>query len=112
MGNYNIISAEPMSGSEVVEILTKKEKERELTYREDRTKEYLKKVTKLDKKKFEAAKKELLGLEIPRLEEKHIIKILEIMPKTGTELRSIVSHSGTVLVDESVTKILDVLNKL
>ena len=33
------------------------------------------------------------------------------MPQNGTELRAIVSHSGTVLVDKSVTSIMDVLNK-
>ena len=50
-------------------------------------------------------------LDIARLEDAHLIKILEIMPRNGTELRAIVSHGGVVVVDEVVTQILDVLKK-
>lgn len=111
MGNYEVVSKEPISAIEVQDIVKSKEKDRELTYREEKVKEYLKKTIKLKKKDFTSAKKEIEGLQIPRLEEEHIIKILEILPKNGTELRAIVSHSGTVLVDESVNSILDILNK-
>ena len=111
MSNYELVSTEVISNTEVGEVISKKEEERELTYREEKIKEYLKNFQKLSKKEFEEAKKEVENLQIPRLGEEHIIKILDIMPKNGTELRSIVSHSGTVLVDESVTKILEVLNR-
>jgi DNA-directed RNA polymerase subunit F len=112
MSNYSIIAQEAISGVEAQDILKKKEKERdELTYREEKSLEYLKTTVQLKKKDFADAKKELLALEIPRLEEEHILKILELMPKNGTELRAIVSHSGTVLVNESVDSILEVLKK-
>lgn len=111
MSNYEIVGTEPLSGAEVMDHIKKCEKDRELTYREDKIKDYLKKTLKLSKTKFNEAKKKVVALEIPRLEEEHIVKILEIMPQNGTELRSIVSNSGTVLVDESVTQILDVLKE-
>ncbi len=111
MANYEVIKSEPVSASEALELINKKSKDVELTYREEKTMEFLKKMNKLSLKNFKEAYKELESLEIPRLEDTHIIKILENMPSDGTQLRAIVSHSGTVLVDENVTKILDVVKK-
>ena len=109
MSNYEIVSKEAIPQIEVLDQIKKKAKDTELTYREEKTMEYLKKFSKMKMTEYKKAKSELISLEIPRLEEEHIVKILEIMPKNGTELRAIVSHSGTVLVDENVTKILEVL---
>jgi len=112
MSNYNIISSEAISNSEVLEFLNKKQEEKELTYREEKSREYLKKFVKRSSEDFNKIIDEIIKLEIPRLDEKNIIiKIIEIMPKNGTELRSIVSNSGTILVDENVTKILDIIKK-
>ena len=109
MSNYERVGKEPIANIEVLSELNKKSKEGELTYREEKTRDYLTKNTKLKISDFKKAKDELLTLEIARLEEEQIVKILEIVPKNGTELRAIVSHSGTVLVDENVDKILSVL---
>lgn len=111
MSDYNILSEEPVSITEAFDAIGKKEGKDELTYREEKSLEYLKKFKKVSIEDLPKIKEEIEGLEIPRLESEHIIKIIDIMPKSGTELRAIVSNSGTVLVDESVTKILDVLNK-
>jgi DNA-directed RNA polymerase subunit F len=109
MSNYEVISTEPVSNAFAGDIIKKKAKEQELTYREEKVKDYLKNFQKLSKTDFEKARKELEALEIPRLDEMHLVKILDIGPQDGTELRAIVSHSGTVLVDENVDKILGVL---
>ena len=111
MSNYDLVSKEAVSHAEVLDVITNKEKDAELTYREDKVRNYLKDFAKLSMEDFKLAEEELLTLEVARLDKEHIVKILDIMPANGTELRSIVSHSGTVLVDESVTQILDVLNK-
>lgn len=119
MSNYEIISKEVVSNSLVADFIGKKEKElkklddeeAKLTYREEKTLDYLKKLETMKLKDFEVVRKELSALEIPRLENEHIVKIIDLAPKSGTELRAIVSNSGTVLVDENVTKILDVLKK-
>lgn len=107
--NYDLISIEGISQSEVTEFITNKEAKQELTYREEKVREYLNKFQKLDNTQTKKALVELSDLDIPRLDVDHMVKILELMPQNGTELRAIVSHSGTVLVDENVTKILDVL---
>ena len=110
MSNYEILSKKGISNLEVQNLIKEKTKEvEELTYREEKTKDFLKKAVKLNKTNYEKAKKEVEALEIPRLEEEQIIKILDNLPKNGTELRAIVSHSGTVIVDENLEKILGVL---
>lgn len=111
MSNYQIKSITPLSNSEAQSIIKEKIAEREPTYREEKIKTHLKNFTKLNKTNFTKAKKEIQELNIPRLEEEQIIKILDITPQNGTELRSIVSNTGTVLVDNSVKQILDVLKK-
>jgi DNA-directed RNA polymerase subunit F len=109
VSNYEILSKKEIHPSEILELIEKKDKE--LTYREEKIQEYIKKHIPLSYKQFLEAKKELEALEIPRIEEKHIIKILELMPKNGTEIRAITSQSGVVLVDEIITQILDILKK-
>jgi DNA-directed RNA polymerase subunit F len=111
MSNYKVLKKQEMSNSEVLEILEKNSEDRELTYREEKTLEYLKKFVKLSKENFIKAKEELIALEIPRLEEVHINKILDLMPVNGTQIRAIVGSSGTVLVDENISKILSILDK-
>ena len=108
--NYEILSKVEVSGSEVLDSINTQEKDaEELTYREEKVQEYLKKNIKLSLDDFKKVKEEIEKLEIPRLEEMHIIKIIDLMPRNGTELRSVVSNSGVILVDENSAKILDVL---
>ena len=111
MANYEIISKEPVHPSKVLNHIEQKVEEKELTYREEKILEYLKDSNKLSLEEFNTAFEELKALEIPRLEDSHLIKILEILPRNGVELRSIVSHGGVVVVDDVVTQILDIVKK-
>lgn len=111
MANYEVINQKPVHSSKVYEEITSKTQNREQTYREEKILDYLKKTNKLSTKDFDSAFQELVALEIPRIEEKHLVKILEIMPQNGTELRAIISHGGVVVVDDIVTQILDVIKK-
>lgn len=109
MADYKIISSEPISNSEVLDLISKKSDSMELTYREEKSLDYLKKVVKNSVEETNQLFNEILALQVPRLEEIHIKKIIEIMPSSGTQLRAVVSNTGTILVDENVTKILDLL---
>jgi len=115
MSNYEVISKEPVSNVEVLDVILKKEKDlvedAELTYREDKVRVFLKDTVKLSIKELVSIKEDLLALELPMLGDDSIIKLIDLMPKNGTELRAIVSHGGTVIVDENVEKVLSVLNK-
>lgn len=115
MSNYEVISKEPVSNIEILDVILKKESElvedAELTYREDKVRVFLKDAVKLSVKELVSIKEELLALELPMLDDGAIIKLIDLMPKSGTELRAIVSHGGTIIVDENVEKVLSVLNK-
>ena len=54
-------------------------------------------------------KEELTSLDILKLKEKDIVKIIDFMPEDATELNKIVGDSN--LDAEEITKILDVINK-
>lgn len=112
MSNYEILEKEAISNSQVKEILDKRveeQEERELRYREEKTIEYLKNQKTFSVEEFNSIKEEIVALDIPRLDEEHIVKIIDLMPTNGTQLRAITSHSGIILVDENATAILDVL---
>ncbi len=111
MANWKILSKEPISLVQVKKVLSQSKKDRDLTYREDKIKEYVKNLDLLSLTEFEKAKKEIEELEIPRLGKSQIIKILDVLPQTGTVLRAIVSNSGTILIDKNADAILSIIKK-
>ena len=70
----------------------------------------LKKIKYVAKDDADKIIKDLEGLEIENLSYEIIVSFVNILPKNGTEIRAISSPKGLVLVDEDVTKILEVLN--
>lgn len=111
MANYEVINQKPIHSSKVSKEILEKTQNREQTYREEKILDYLNKTNKISHEEFKLAFDELVALNIPRIEEKHIVKILEIMPQNGTELRAIISHGGMVVVDDVVEQILNVIKK-
>jgi len=110
MVNYDIISEEAVSNSFVLEEISKTaENVEELTYREEKVLEYVKKLDAISLVDFKKAFSQMEALEIPRLGTSQIIKLIDMKPIDGTQIRAIISNSGTIVVDENVTKILDVL---
>jgi len=53
--------------------------------------------------------KKITALTIPRLKERHIIKVLDIMPKDLDSLRLLLSTETLTIKDEDLKKILDVI---
>ena len=69
-------------------ILAKIEKrDEEMNYLSNKAKEYLDNFTILTLKKKEELKKILEGLNLTRLKEDHIMKIIDFLPKTVEELK-------------------------
>ena len=113
MANFKIIQKSPIAISNVLEQIkkVKKEGKREIAYREDKILKYCKNLELVKSKDVEKFFDELKELEISRLDDEQIVKIIDVLPKNGSELRAIVSNSGTIIVDENVNKILDVVKK-
>jgi DNA-directed RNA polymerase subunit F len=88
MANPKFIEQENVSLGEVKVTLEKIEKrDEELNYLSNKAKEYLDAFVKLDTKQREELQKKLEGLDLTRLKEDHITKIIDFLPKDIEELK-------------------------
>lgn len=101
-----IKSSKPLTLTEIRKILEGKESEK--------TKQviaYAKKFCNLDEKEAKALKEELLELNIAKLKEKHIVKIIDLMPEDASDVRKIFFGEDTSLEQNEIEKILQVITK-
>lgn len=106
MGDLKLQEEKPLTMVEVQEELKKIEKrDKELTVRATKTKEYLNKFVKKDEKVNELRKK-LEELEISRLKEKQIVKVIDLKPKDLDSLKAILGGEIT-LKQEDLKKVLE-----
>jgi len=72
-------------------------------------KKFIKNFNKMPIKKAIEIQKELKALDLIKLKDMHVVKIVDFMPKDASELNKVVSDVS--LDQEEVTKILDVVKK-
>ena len=88
MADPQFVEEKSLSLVEVKSILAKIEKRDEkLNFLSNKTKEYLENFVKLSEKKKEELQQKLVGLNLTRLQEEHIVKIVDFLPKTVEELK-------------------------
>ena len=110
MTNPKILNEEPMSIAEVKDVLVKiKERDGELTFRANKTEEYVGQFAILDKKKSAELTEKLTKLNIPRLKEMHIKKIADIMPETVNDVKVLIQGYTVTVKAEHVQKIAAVV---
>ena len=108
MGNIDLIEEKPLSLIEMNEKLEQiKKRDKELDARANKTDEYLMRF--VDAKKGTELTKKLEGLDIPRLRDRHVKKILDIMPKDMDSLKMIFSGENLTLKQEDLDKIISVI---
>jgi len=96
----------------LAELKTKLEKrDSELGFRATKTKEYLKKFAKLDIKKSQELIKKIQDLNIPRIKNRQITKIVDLLPTNLDELRMIFVGEITTITPENMQQILDVVKE-
>ena len=106
MTKPRLVSQEPITLAEVKAELEKiKEKTKELNFRATRTEEYLNIFTKLSKSKAEELKKKLADLNVPRLGNDHIAKIVDTLPKNTEELKVVLQGYPLTITKENMNKI-------
>lgn len=111
MSKAQIIEKKAISLSELKEALKEiKNRDEELTYRTGKTEEYVNSLKILDIEEYNVKKEELSKLEIPRLKEEHIVKILDISPKTVEELEVVLSGYPITITKENLEKIIKAIN--
>ena len=82
---------------------------KELNFRAAKVLEYLTEFTPLDEKQAQELKKKILEANIPRLKEKHIDKIIDIMPENVDDIKSILIGENITIKPEDLTKILGII---
>ena len=106
-----IINETPITIADMkVEIEKIKKRDNELNFRATKTEEYLQQFELPSEKKIEEMKKKIESLNVPRLKDIHIVKILDLMPTTIEEMKGILSGYTLTVTQENMKKILGVLN--
>lgn len=110
MPNIQILGETPLSMAEMKEELDKiKKRDKELNFRSQRTDEYLQQF--VENKKAIELKKKLMDLNIPRLRDLHMCKIIDVMPLTQNDLRAVLQGYSVTISNESMKKITDLVDE-
>ena len=81
------------------------------TYEQKTAYEHVKKFSKISTEKAEKLIKELLELEMRKLKEHQVVKIVDLMPKSLKEIKLILEKSQIPFKDEELLKILEIVKK-
>ena len=103
-----IIKETPIAMAELKgEIEKIKKKTEKLKFRAEKTEEYFNQFASIDEKKSLELKEKLAKMGIPRLKEEHIIKIVDLMPVSVEELKSILHAYTVTITNDNMKKIVD-----
>ncbi len=104
MGEEKKINEEAITLAETKSILDKvKERDEEFGFRAGRTYEYLNVIEIQNEKKAQEMKQKIAELDIPRLKTEHIVKIVDLMPRSLEELKVVLQ--GVTITNENLKKI-------
>ena len=108
VGNYDVLKEEFIPISKVKKIL---DEIAEKTYEQKLAFEHVKRFAKTKPEKVEAIVKDLVALEMRRLKEEHIIKIVDLMPKDMDDLKTIFAGVKPAFKEEELEKIIEIVKK-
>lgn len=105
-----ILGETAMTMAEVQEHLKLiKKRDGELNFRANKTEENLNAIVEIKYIDAIKLKKELTELEIPRLKDVHMSKIVDILPKTVDELKMVLQGYTITVNNDNLKKILEVV---
>ena len=107
MAELDVIKERPITMVELKEKLTQVKKNHELSFRANKTLEYLGHFVKRKPKDVEELQKKLQGLDIIRLKETHIAKIIDLEPKDIDSLKAIFASENVTLRPEDLKRVLE-----
>jgi DNA-directed RNA polymerase subunit F len=101
---------EVLSMAEVKETLTKYPQSED-NKKAKEVMDYIKKFSKIKPEKAKDIKKALNDLNIIKLKQKHIAKIIDVMPEDAEDVRKIFVGEDVTLDQDEITSILDAVKK-
>jgi DNA-directed RNA polymerase subunit F len=103
-----IIKETPITMAELKDEIDKiKKKSEKLNFRAEKTEEYLGQFTILDSKKSAELKEKLEKMGIPRLKEEHITKIVDLLPVSPEEIKSVLHAYTVTITNDNLKKIAE-----
>lgn len=109
MSEFQVLEESALSLVDLKKALKNLQADGPLSFRAEKTNAYLEGFALYDAKEADALTKTILALNIPRLKERHIVKIIDIMPKDLDSLRLLLSTETLTIKDEDLKRILDVI---
>ena len=109
MAEFTVLEENPISITELKSRLATIEEEGTLSFRGEKTKQYLENFAKTEMKDLEKVREEIKALNIPRLKDRHIIKILDVMPTDLDSIKMLLSGETLTISDEDLKKIINVI---
>ncbi|MSR86211.1 hypothetical protein EXS74_02350 [Candidatus Woesearchaeota archaeon] len=109
MSEFQVIEEIPLSTVDVRKALKALQVEAPLSYRGEKTNTYLDSFALYDEKEAQELVIKITALNIPRLKDRHIVKVIDVMPKDLDSLRLLLATDTLTIKDEDLKKILDVI---
>ncbi len=107
-----IISEAPITMSELKEGIAKiKKKTPELSFRVKKTEEYLQAFELLSQKQASELFEKIVALNVPRLRDIHICKIIDILPSDPNDLKLLLQGYTITVSNENLKKITDLIKE-
>ncbi|MFO7872402.1 MAG: RNA polymerase Rpb4 family protein [Candidatus Undinarchaeales archaeon] len=103
-----LLGQEPVTMTEVKQLIKDRKKNGELSYEQNLVLEACNKFSKLSKKEAEKFVKDIT--EIEKLNKEHAVMLSYILPKTEDEVKILFSKEHFILSGEEIKKILEILN--
>jgi DNA-directed RNA polymerase subunit F len=112
MQNPEIMSETPIGMVELRDELDKiKKRDKELNFRSAKVEEYLNLFVHTNQKQYNEIKEKISKLQIPRLRDQHIYKIIDIMPENQEDLKSLLQGYTITVSNENIKKIIDIVSE-
>lgn len=109
MSEFQVLEENPLCLSQLKKSLKDLQTEATLNFRAEKTNAYLEAFALYSDKEAAELIKKIQALNIPRLKERHIVKVIDVMPKDVDSLRLLLSTETLTIKDEDLKKILDVI---
>jgi DNA-directed RNA polymerase subunit F len=105
-----ILNKEALSLSEVKASLDKiNKRDEEMGFRANKAHEYVKALKPLSQKDFKELNDKINALEVPRLKDIHVKKIIDLMPVSLEDLKFALSSYTITVNSDNLKKIIDVV---
>lgn len=113
MTKPEILEKQPLTLAELKGALSKlKKRDEELSFRAGKTDEYVGQVTQLNQKQSSELKKQIMALDIPRLKEEQVVKIVDLVPKSLAELKLVLQGYTLTVSNDNLNKVLAAINEV